>query len=95
MIIQSSISIKNGFGFKNARTVFSHPTEEDRKHPLFRSLLKLSGRRLIIEYLVQSDETSEITIRKSIVNVPKYICEEWDIKTYIIDELKEQQYISQ
>jgi hypothetical protein len=91
MIIQSSISIKNGFGFPNARTVFSHPTEDDRKHPLFRSLIKLSGRRLIIEYLIELEETNDIIKKKSIVIVPSYFIDEYDIKRHIIEELIEQQ----
>ena len=91
MIIQSSISIKNGFGFPNARTVFLHPTEDDRKHPLFRSLIKLSGRRLIIEYLIELEETNDIIKKKSIVIVPSYFTDEYDIKRHIIEELIEQQ----
>ena len=82
-LIEKSIVI-NGIGRPDTKTIFTIEKEEDKKDMLYRSLDKISGRKLSVNFKYTEGETESSS--KIQLSIPFGLDEE-SVKAFILDEI--------
>jgi hypothetical protein len=82
-LIEKSISI-NGMGRPDIKTIFTIEKEEDKNDMLYRSLDKISGRKLSIDFKYSEGDT-EVSSKVQL-SIP-FGLDEDGVKTFILDEI--------
>ena len=82
-LIEKSIVI-NGIGRPDTKTIFTIEKEEDKKDMLYRSLDRISGRKLSVNFKYTDGETENSS--KVQLSIPFGLDEE-GVKTFILDEI--------
>jgi hypothetical protein len=82
-LIEKSIVI-NGIGRPDTKTIFTIEKEEDKKDILYRSLDKISGRKLSVNFKYTEGETEGSS--KVQLSIPFGLDEE-GVKAFILDEI--------
>lgn len=82
-LIEKSIVI-NGIGRPDTKTIFTIEKEEDKKDMLYRSLDRISGRKLSVNFKYTEGETENSS--KVQLSIPFGLDEE-GVKTFILDEI--------
>jgi hypothetical protein len=82
-LIEKSIVI-NGMGRPDLKTIFTIEKEEEKNDMLYRTLDKISGRKLSIDFKYMENEVE--TASKVQVSIPFGLNED-EVKTFILDEI--------
>lgn len=82
-LIEKSIVI-NGIGRPDTKTIFTIEKEEDKKDMLYRSLDRISGRKLSVNFKYSDGETENSS--KVQLSIP-FGLDEGGVKTFILDEI--------
>jgi hypothetical protein len=82
-LIEKSIVI-NGMGRPDLKTIFTIEKEEEKNDMLYRTLDKISGRKLSIDFKYMENEVEKAS--KVQVSIPFGLNED-EVKTFILDEI--------
>jgi hypothetical protein len=82
-LLEKSIVI-NGIGRPDTKTIFTLEKEEDKKDMLYRSLEKISGRKLSVNFKYLENEVENAS--KIQISIPFGLDEE-GVKAFILDEI--------
>lgn len=85
-LLEKSIEIY-GIGPANAKTLFNIEREEDKKLPNYRSLDKISGRKLLVDFKVKNGEVTES--KKVQLQIPRELTEQ-QVHDFILEKLREE-----
>ena len=82
-LIEKSITI-NGMGRPDLKTIFTIEKEEDKKDMLYRTLDKISGRKLTIDFKYMENE---VEMASKVQMAIPFDLNEDEVKTFILTEL--------
>jgi hypothetical protein len=84
-LIENTVIIR-GIGHPDTKTIFNIENEDERNHLRFKSLTKISGRKLSVFFKYEEDN-SEISDRLQL-SIPRVQTEN-EIKEFILDSINE------
>ena len=82
-LIETSIVIK-GMGRPDIKTIFNIEKEEDKNNMLYRSLDKISGRKLSVDFKYSEGKTE--TSSRVQISIPFNLNED-EVKAFILEEI--------